>query len=492
MIKLYQTLVRGSGQIAYYHPGVGTIGAMNALTWAGKAWTKFRGLAFGYGLSENIADAYRYLMREYEEGDRVFVFGFSRGAYTARAVCGMLATVGLLYEDNEGQIPYALRLFKRSDGAILSALRGGPNKFVIAARFKKTFCRDCRPHFAGLFDTVSSVGWILDPIGLKPGRLPHTADLKGVATIRHAVSIDERRAFFRQNLVNPDPPRDLKQVWFAGVHSDVGGSYPEGESGLSKITLGWMLREAVAAGLSIDPSAAADILGAAPQYAKPTADAAMHNSMKGIWPLAEFWPKAYMKRVSPPDVEPVEFKHRVRLNLFQRRFIAKGSTVHASVFERRKLLPKYAPSNLPHEFQVEDGPPSAPSQTHLEPGQQTVIGVHAVVQWNDTHLLLRRGEKYRFDAAGTWYDATIRSGPAGYPSQNLFQRLTVRLRRSPGNDWFTLIGSVGKEKGMLFPIGPGRNYEVTCDGMLYGFANDLSGFYFNNSGWVRLTVTRVA
>ena len=306
------------------------------------------------------------------------------------------------------------------------------------------------------------------------------------------MSIDERRAFFRQNLVNPDPPRDLKQVWFAGVHSDVGGSYPEGESGLSKITLGWMLREAVAAGLSIDPSAAADILGAAPQYAKPTADAAMHNSMKGIWPLAEFWPKAYMKRVSPPDVEPVEFKHRVRLNLFQRRFIAKGSTVHASVFERRKLLPKYAPSNLPHEFQVEDGPPSAPSQTHLEPGQQTVIGVHAVVQWNDTHLLLRRGEKYRFDAAGTWYDATIRSGPAGYPSQNLFQRLTVRLRRSPGNDWFTLIGSVGKEKGMLFPIGPGRNYEVTCDGMLYGFANDLSGFYFNNSGWVRLTVTRVA
>src|ERR1039458_849289 len=111
-------------------------------------------------------------MREYEQGDRVFVFGFSRGSYTARALCGMLATVGLLYEDNEGQIPYALRLFKRSDGGFLSALRGGPNKFVIAARFKKTFCRDCRPHLAGLFDTVSSVGWILDPIGLKPGRVP--------------------------------------------------------------------------------------------------------------------------------------------------------------------------------------------------------------------------------------------------------------------------------------------------------------------------------
>jgi hypothetical protein len=403
----------------------------------------------------------------------------------------MLATVGLLYEDNEGQIPYALRLFKRSDTGFLSALRGGPNKFVIAARFKKTFGRECLPHFAGLFDTVSSVGWILDPIGLKPGRLPHTADLKGIAAIRHAVSIDERRAFFRQNLVNSDPLRDLKQVWFAGVHSDVGGSYAEGESGLSKITLGWMLREAVEAGLAIDQSKASEILGGAPEYAKPTANAMMHNSMKGIWPLGEFWPKACMMRVSEPGVQTVKFKHTVRVNLFRSRFIPKGSTIHASVFERQKLLPTYEPQNLPDDFQVEDGPASAPSQTHLEPWQQTVIGVHAVVRWNDTHLLLRSGERYRFAAVGTWYDATIRSGPAGYSSVNVFQRLTERLRRSPGNDWFAVIGSVGEEEGTAFAIGVACEKEMTCDGVLYCFANDLLGFYFNNSGWVKLTVTRV-
>lgn len=109
VIKLYQALRHSTpGQVSYYHPGVGTMGAKKALTEAGKLWTQVRGLAFGYGLSENIADAYRYLMRVFEPDDRVFIFGFSRGAYTARALCGMLEMFGLLQPGNEGQIPYAL------------------------------------------------------------------------------------------------------------------------------------------------------------------------------------------------------------------------------------------------------------------------------------------------------------------------------------------------------------------------------------------------
>lgn len=74
VIKLYQALECDANQIAYYHPGVGTIGAKNALTVIGKAWTKFRGLAFGYGLSENIADAYQFLMQTFEPDDRIFIF----------------------------------------------------------------------------------------------------------------------------------------------------------------------------------------------------------------------------------------------------------------------------------------------------------------------------------------------------------------------------------------------------------------------------------
>src|SRR5262245_49836813 len=115
VIKLYQALRRDADQTAYYHPGVGTMGAKSALTVAGKAWTKFRGLAFGYGLSENIADAYQYVMRTFEPDDRIFIFGFSRGAYTARALCGMLQMFGLLTRGNEGLIPYAIRLFKSND-----------------------------------------------------------------------------------------------------------------------------------------------------------------------------------------------------------------------------------------------------------------------------------------------------------------------------------------------------------------------------------------
>ena len=113
VVKLYKTLIRDPSQIAYYHPGVGTMGARNALTRIAKWWTRTIGLAFGYGISDNIADAYQFLMRTFEAGDKIYVFGFSRGAYTARALCGMLHIVGLLTEGNEGLIPYAIRMIKR-------------------------------------------------------------------------------------------------------------------------------------------------------------------------------------------------------------------------------------------------------------------------------------------------------------------------------------------------------------------------------------------
>ena len=355
VVKLYQTLPHDSAhQPSYYHPGVGTMGATNALTAAGKAWTRFSGLAFGYGLSENIADAYRFLMQTFEPDDQVFIFGFSRGAYTARALCGMLEMFGLLSRGNEGLIPYAMRLFKRNDGFI-TRWRHRPGKFRIAAGFKTTFCRECKPHFVGVWDTVSSVGWILDPIGLKPGRLPYTFELGDVSIVRHAVSIDERRAFFRQNLVH-EPGHNVKQVWFAGVHSDIGGSYPEVESGLSKITLRWMLREAERAGLLLDDRAAARILGADPAFAKPAAGAMLHNSLTPLWWLGEFWPKWTKKRISPPGVQPAKFTGAPRLNLFRRRFMAAGCCIHESVLERKRLLPQYAPGNLPQAYTIEREP----------------------------------------------------------------------------------------------------------------------------------------
>ena len=87
VVKLYRAMEQSAQQVVYYHPGVGTMGAQQSLTAAGKTWTKWLGLGFGYGLSENIADAYGFLMQNYQPGDQVFVFGFSRGGvYGAGAV----------------------------------------------------------------------------------------------------------------------------------------------------------------------------------------------------------------------------------------------------------------------------------------------------------------------------------------------------------------------------------------------------------------------
>jgi len=138
VVKLYKTLMCDAEQIAYYHPGVGTMGARAALTRITQWWTRVLGLAFGYGISDNVADAYQFLMREFQPGDRVYVFGFSRGAYTARALCGMLHIVGLLTDGNDALIPYAIRMIKRKH-----------IDFAVAADFKNTFSRECKPHSSG-------------------------------------------------------------------------------------------------------------------------------------------------------------------------------------------------------------------------------------------------------------------------------------------------------------------------------------------------------
>ncbi len=347
VVKLYWTLTEQDKQCAYYHPGVGTMGARNALSAIGKWWTRVRGLAFGYGFSDNIADVYAHLMREYKPGDKIFIFGFSRGAFTARAVCGLLHMFGLLTPGNEALIPYALRLYKSND----------PCKFEIAGGFSTTFSVPCAPHFLGLWDTVSSVGWVLDPIHTEGGHLPYTSTLPGVSVLRHAVSIDERRAFFRQNLIHEPMPtgQDLKQVWFAGVHSDVGGSYAEAESGLSKIALRWMLCEAQTAGLLLDPNKVVDVLGGKKPYVAPNPKGKLHKSLHGFWWLGEIWPKSVSKpEVVQGQAQPV-WKRHISLNLARPRFIQEGAHIHQSVLERMNdASTNYKPKNLPKTYVTEN------------------------------------------------------------------------------------------------------------------------------------------
>jgi hypothetical protein len=498
VVKLYHAMEQSAQQVVYYHPGVGTMGAQQALSAAGKTWTKWLGLGFGYGLSENVADAYGFLMQNYQPGDQVFVLGFSRGAYTARALCGLLEMCGLLRSGNEGQIPYAMRLFKRQTGRF-DAVRGVPSKFYIAKGFKSTFSVDCRPHFAGLWDTVSSVGWFLDLSGLKKNSMPYTAKLNQVDVVRHAVSLDERRSFFRQNLVDGmqcpgDPPRNLKQVWFAGVHSDVGGSYPEAEAGLANITLRWMLKEAEAAGLKLVPGQKWALLGGGVYHARARYTAVLHKSLHGFWwSAAEFWPKAVKRLVSAPCVKPAVYQGSVRANLFRRRVVPEGATIHESVLKRKSALAEYKAPNLPASYVTAPDHETDSEEIRLKVGDTVEFGIFALLRWNDTALKMLKGESYTLTADGKWYDATIKSDANGYTSDLLRHRLTARFRRSPKQNWFLLMGALSMEDCKAFALGAGpTTYTATEEGKLYCFANDLWRFYFNNSGLVKLAVKRLS
>ena len=110
VVKLYTALRLDKNHVAYYHPGVGTLGDPTKKGLA-RRWSMVEGLAFGVGFRDNVLDAYRYLMQHYAAGDRVYIYGFSRGAYTARALAGLLHGYGLLCRGNEGHIPYAWRMY---------------------------------------------------------------------------------------------------------------------------------------------------------------------------------------------------------------------------------------------------------------------------------------------------------------------------------------------------------------------------------------------
>jgi uncharacterized protein (DUF2235 family) len=337
VVKLYSTLVIDPKlQIGYYHPGIGTMGAPAASNPFTKFWTRVAGLAFGMGLLANVGDAYRYLMNAYEAGDQIFLFGFSRGAYTARALAGVLHMFGLLYPGNDGLIPYILRMYARKT----RAAKGMQHSMTVAQGFKNTFCRDCPLHMVGVWDTVSSVGYIWDPV-----RLPYTAQNPDMKNGRHAVSIDERRCYFRNNLWGAAlPGQSIKQVWFAGVHSDVGGSYPDVESGLSQVALEWMLCEAATLGLLVDARRADFILGRPPAappapIVPPDPRAMVHNSLTFVWWLVEFLPHKYY--------DFAEQRAKWRIPLGARRVVPDGSALHASVREKIAFDPTYRPENLP-------------------------------------------------------------------------------------------------------------------------------------------------
>ena len=379
VVKLYTAMEHSSRQVAYYHPGLGTAGDPAAKRWIARKWSVIKGLAFGWGFKENVFDAYRYLMETYKHGDRVYLFGFSRGSYTVRALAGLLNGYGLLREGNEGHLPYAWNEYvdQHNDR---KKHHVKPNE-----RFKETFSRrGFRIHFMGLWDTVSSVGWVSTPL-----RLYSVAENPLIDIGRHAVSIDERRCFFRDNLWaggdnstltrHPAVPKqgavqDLLQIWFAGVHSDVGGGYLQHESVLSNIALDWLIVEAKKAGALISDAMHDLVLG---RHKMPTADAEaneripiledlfrkptasiIHKSLHGFWLVMEVLPHRYY------DKDDAQENWRTPLGM--RRRIPRGSYIHHSVKERiEHKTYKYNPPNLRGALKPFSVPTQDPGSVYL-------------------------------------------------------------------------------------------------------------------------------
>jgi uncharacterized protein (DUF2235 family) len=257
--KLYDMLPLSSGQIDFYDPGVGTTPHLGI---------KFLGLiknifaqATGADLAVNVQEAYSYLMSFYEPGDRVYLFGFSRGAHTVRRLAEVLGYYGILHRGNNHLIPYVLDMHnqKNLDEPTIEA-------------FRSKFTKPCPVHFLGLWDTVSALSSLLSAPKLD-GKL-HSE----TAHTFHAVAIDEKRVKFPANLVGANSIRagqTAEEVWFAGVHADVGGTQADSE--LANIPLRWLINHARQLGLQVDEEMI--------QSLKINPLAKMHSSWKGFFLL---------------------------------------------------------------------------------------------------------------------------------------------------------------------------------------------------------------
>lgn len=205
----------------------------------------------GRGLHKNIMDDYRYIVQNYSPGDEIYLFGFSRGAYTVRCLCGLINNCGILKRPHASRIQEAFDLYKRAGKANKP---DGEN----ALRFRAAYAhpgRDVR--FVGVWDTVGAMGIPISFLGLfnDKDEFYDTKLGRNVAMARHALAIDEIRIDFEPSIWLPRPNLDLKQTWFAGVHGDIGGGYKPDAQQLVASTepLRWMVREAAAAGMSFEP-----------------------------------------------------------------------------------------------------------------------------------------------------------------------------------------------------------------------------------------------
>ncbi|MCW7544521.1 DUF2235 domain-containing protein [Aurantimonas litoralis] len=476
VVRMYNALSEcdavGVTQNRYYHPGVGTDGGrINRLLEGGT----------GKGLDRNIMSAYKWVSTQYEAGDKLFLLGFSRGAYTVRSLAGMITRCGLLdLVGSDDETAWA------SVEAVFDCYR-----------HKKTPVRAQRPirmdgarieiEFLGVWDTVGALGIpdhlaLLNLVDDLREHDFHDTELSAqVRRARHAVAIDELRESFGPTLwSNAESHPDAKEVWFPGVHSNVGGGY--GQTGLSDGPLLWMIKQAQTSGLSFRENAL--------KHITPNSSCILHNSWTGV----------FEKLKSQPRSAP--FIHRESVD---------AGRLHESALTRQNDPPL-------------DQPPYWPTDS-VETADARVVEIYARQIWNATGLYLRAGVRYELTAVGQWMDGPIKCGPEGTADgqfhiaevahlaasawgkvETLFQAATGNdradfwfTRREEALPWFSLVGVVAngfvdsrgnRINSETFAIGQSAEFEPARSGYLFCFANDAWNAYENNRGGVTLTVQR--
>lgn len=200
----------------------------------------------GIGLEKNVTDGYRFLVHNYEIGDQIFLFGFSRGAYTIRSLSALINNCGILKSTEGRMIAQAFELYKNKEY---------PPSSELARQFRQQHAIETRTNidFIGAWDTVGAMGLPFTLFGMIEDKdLFFDRKVGGnVKVVRHALALDEFRKDFEPTIWEHRNNIDMQQVWFAGCHSDIGGSYPPDENGhtLSNIPLIWMAKEATKFGL---------------------------------------------------------------------------------------------------------------------------------------------------------------------------------------------------------------------------------------------------
>lgn len=469
-------------QLKYYHPGVGGEGGLA---------NKILGGVFADGLDRHICSAYHWLGSHYEEGDEIFLYGFSRGAFTARSLSGFLA-LGLLDLHNLEPDNSWNRVHTAYEEGYRPQLR---NHDWNESGWKLFHDRKpCPIRFVGVWDTVGTLG-IPDDLEIfnlfddKAKWEFHNTNLGShIQTARHAMAMDELRSCFSiTRWSNANVHGDAVELWFPGAHSDVGGGYAE--CGLSETALEWMVEESVNAGLKVRDNFK--------RLLSASATDVLHNSYKGV----------FAKLRSRPRSVPALVPENKEQGIF-----------HESAYERQKISPiAYAPYRPTKQ---------------LEKGERLSVDVFAKQHWNVTNLFLRTGEQYRFSATGEWKDEKDACDWKGTDDDKFTRGDIARTissfigsfesffkERNPSTDflytkrveefgWFCLVGAIANDRGgeqLVNHDGSPLAHEyvdlsrheitpftVTHPGYLFCFANDVWSKYDNNSGSVRLTIERVA